>query len=268
MLRYWQDLSSNELKDLNAVQTVVILPVAAIEQHGPHLPLSTDADINQGLLEATREYLPVAQEVLVLPTQVVGDSDEHCNFHGSLSLGAEICIAAWVRLGKAVASAGFRRLLIFNTHGGQTGAVGITAQRLRGESSMLVAKLNYFDLKLPQQLLPDAELRQGIHGGAFETSLMMALFPHKVRKDALKHFAPVAAALSDSYTQLSPFRRLGFAWNAEDLNPSGVVGDTRLANAKIGAQYVTALAQQLAQCMIDIAQWPLDFVNISHDDTS
>ena len=122
-LRNWHDLTWPEIAALPA-RTVAILPTAAIEQHGPHLPLATDAEINAGILARTAPLLADGPDVLVLPMQAVGLSVEHIAYPGTLTGSAETLLSFWTEIGRSVARAGVRRLLLLNSHGGQQTAAG------------------------------------------------------------------------------------------------------------------------------------------------
>ena len=116
--RNWQDLCWRDFPALPA-HTVAVLPVAAIEQHGPHLPVSVDATINAGIPERALQIGAADTTVLALPMQSVGLSVEHIRFPGTLTLSAETLIAVLEEIGRSVRRAGVRRLVFLNSHGGQ-----------------------------------------------------------------------------------------------------------------------------------------------------
>ncbi|MEA2741496.1 MAG: creatinine amidohydrolase, partial [Acetobacteraceae bacterium] len=172
----WQDLTWANFRALPD-DAVAVLPVAAVEQHGPHLPVSVDATINAGILARALALLPEGATVLALPMQVVGLSVEHVRFPGTLTLSAETLIAVLTEIGRSVDRAGVRRLVILNTHGGQPQVVDIVCRRLRA-SDMFAVNCMASRLGLPPDIVlsPD-EQRHGIHGGLVETSLMLHLRP-------------------------------------------------------------------------------------------
>jgi creatinine amidohydrolase len=254
MIEYWQDLATTDFAGLDTESTLVILPVAATEQHGPHLPLGTDLLINRGIIAATDSYLDNDIRVLVLPEQAVGDSLEHSAFAGTLTLRPESLLSAWSAIGAAVARSGLRKLVIFNSHGGQTGLVDQVALRLRVEQGMLVVRANYFALGTPPGLFAEDELAHGLHGGELETSLMLHLHPGLVRQDALRDFAwPDTAA--DALLQAE--RPVGYAWMSQDLNPAGAVGRAARADARRGARLLDHLGRSLATVLSQTAAMPL-----------
>src|SRR5262249_9443198 len=185
---YWQDRTTADFRLVDPETTVALLPVAAIEQHGPHLPLSTDTVINDGLVRAALALVASRTTLLVLPTFSVGPIPEHTTLPGTLSIADATLADAWTDVGRSVARAGVRKLLILNTHGGQKALVDIVAMRLRAELKMLVARATYFAFGSPPGLFDSAERAHDIHGGEVETSLMLHLAPQLVRKDALADF--------------------------------------------------------------------------------
>ena len=155
---YWQDLTTEDFARLDAAETLAVLPVAAIEQHGPHLPLATDALINEAIVAATLRRLAPRPTVLVLPAMTVGASLEHTAFAGTLDIDARTLLASWKAVGASVARAGIRKLVIFNSHGGQAALVDQAALQLRVELGMFVVRASYFSFGAPPGLFGAAEL--------------------------------------------------------------------------------------------------------------
>jgi len=258
---YWQDLTTRDFASLDAEHTVAVLPVAAVEQHGPHLPLATDALINEGIITATLERLPRSSAVLVLPALDVGTSLEHADFPGTLSIDAERLLAVWLDIGASVARAGVRKLVIFNTHGGQKSLVDLAALRLRVAHDLFVVRANYFSFGTPEGLFSAEEWLHGIHGGEVETSLMLHLAPELVRREALENFTGLGAKLANENELLGAEKPVGFAWKAQDLNPAGVCGNAAAADAKRGAQYLEHLAKRFAALLAEIGEVPLGVIS-------
>ncbi len=254
---FWQDFTTRDFDGLDPEQTVVILPVAAIEQHGPHLPLSTDAVINEGVLKRALAILSEPPTVLVMPALVVGDSLEHLGYPGTLSVSTETLLALWMDVGRSVARTGLRKLIVFNSHGGQIPLVDILAVRLRSELDMLVVRANYFAFGTPKDLFETSELEHGIHGGEVETSLMLHLRPDLVRVDALKNFVGLAERMDRANILLGPERKIGFGWLSQDLHPEGVCGNAGRADAARGQQLLQHIADSLVRLVNEVAKTPL-----------
>jgi len=189
---WWDEYASREFESLDPESTIAILPIAAIEQHGPHLPVGVDAAINRGMLETLIDRLPVDLDIRILPIQQVGKSNEHLRMPGTLTLSAATLIEAWTELGLSVARAGVRKLVIVNSHGGNDEVMGIVARELRVRADMLVVKSAWSRLGKPAGLYSERELKFGIHGGDFETSLMLHFRPELVEMARAQDFRSVA----------------------------------------------------------------------------
>ena len=250
-LRNWHDLTWPEIAALPP-RTVAILPTAAIEQHGPHLPLATDAEINAGILARTAPLLAGGPDVLVLPMQAVGLSVEHIAYPGTLTGSAETLLALWTEIGRSVARAGVRRLLLLNSHGGQPQILDLVCRRLRGTESMLAVACGWGRLGLPDGLFSAAERKHGIHGGQIETSLMLALRPDLVRADQIRDF-PSRWLQQPKMARLEPEGAVGFGWLTQDLNADGALGNASLASAAIGEAILAHTAPRLAELITEMA---------------
>ncbi len=146
--RFWADLSTRDFAQLDPASTVAVLPVAATEQHGPHLPLSVDQSIADGTIASALPRLPADLPVLFLPTQQVGYSPEHVQFPGTLTLSSATVIATWIELGECVARSGVKKLLLFNSHGGQVSLMDIVARELRSRCGLIVYSCSWWNLPL------------------------------------------------------------------------------------------------------------------------
>lgn len=261
MKRYWADYSAHDFARLDRKLVVAVLPVAAIEQHGPHLPLSVDRDILDGLVAATLARLPDDLPVLVLPTQAIGKSDEHSRFAGTLTIDAETLIRSWCAIGNSVAAAGVSRLVILNSHGGQMAVADIVARELRIRHNMIVVASNWFALGLPDGVISDHERRHGIHAGETETAMMLALHPEKVAFEHARDFESLTDRLERNFSRLGvgPGARLG--WQAQDLNPAGAVGNAAAATAATGQAIIDHVAAALAELFADVHRYPLSLLH-------
>lgn len=252
---YWQDLAASDFVGLDPERTMAVLPVSAVEQHGPHLPLATDAIIGEGLVRLAMER--IKEGVLVLPAMTIGHSLEHIDYPGTLSITAEPLLAAWQDIGRSVARTGLRKLVLLNTHGGNTPLVQLAALRMRQELGMLVVRANYFSFGSPAGMFAEEELRHGIHGGEMETSLMLHLRPELVRREALADFRGLTHEMGARKGLLGPEKPIGFGWMSQDLHEHGVCGNAARADAQRGQVLLSYLADKLVVLLTECQSTPL-----------
>lgn len=245
---WWGDFTAAEFESLDPEAVIAMLPVAAIEQHGPHLPVSTDTAIMGGMVETAIPLVPADLDIRILPIQAVGKSNEHIRSAGTLTLPAATLIEAWTELGASVARAGIRKLVFVNSHGGNEEVMGIVARELRVRFNMLAVKTSWQRFGRPPGMYGDLEERHGIHGGDVETSLMLHFRPDLVDMDKVEDFPSKVAAAESQFALLRQTGTHAFAWLAGDLNPHGVVGNAAAASAEKGRR--TALHQ--ARGFIDL----------------
>jgi creatinine amidohydrolase len=255
MPRHWGELTTEDFDNL-ADDTVAVMVLGAIEQHGPHLPLSTDAVIGEGLLDAAVDRLPADFPLLVLPSMRMTTSPEHLSFAGTLSLSPEQSRAQVEALGAGVARAGIRRLVLFNAHGGNVGWMDAAALDLRRRLGLLVVKASYMRFEAPADLIGPDELRNGLHGGLAETAMMRRLAPELVRMDRAESFAT-------DHPHADPLPPQGdapWAWLAEDLNAAGVVGDAASATNELGQALIDHYAGRLTKLLeeVRLKAWPTE----------
>ena len=262
--KFWADLSSRHFSQLasSAVinQTVAVLPVAAIEQHGPHLPVSVDTTLVNGVIDAALPHLPDSLPVLFMPTQQVGKSNEHIRYPGTLTLSAQTLISVWTELGACVARAGIKKLLLFNSHGGQVSVMDIVARDLRTAHDLIVFSSNWYTLPLGEEvmnLFTPTEHRFGIHAGDMETSMMLALREKYVDMKQAQHFHTQAEERAKNYPLLGNGTTAKMGWQIQDYNPYGAAGDASLATAAKGHAVIDAAGLQLARLLQEISSLPL-----------
>jgi creatinine amidohydrolase len=231
---YWDDLSTAEFAARDFSRTVVILPIGATEQHGPHLPVSVDATINEAIIRRTAKRLGPDADVLILPALRVGKSDEHLAFPGTLAITGETLRQVWLDLARSVARTGAKRLILFNSHGGQTALMDIACRDIRIELGMLAVGCSWFRVTPVDDFFSKTEIEHGIHGGDIETSVMLAARPERVDMALAEDFVPLTVAIADSGSPLTAEGRVGFGWQAQDLHPSGVAGNAANATAEKG----------------------------------
>ncbi|MCJ0764465.1 creatininase family protein [Variovorax terrae] len=259
---FWTDHTSGELAGRDTAGTVVIIPLGATEQHGPHLPLSVDVDIVEAVLARLQALRPDELPVVRLPTLGIGKSNEHISFPGTLTLSAETLLRLWMEVADCVVRAGFRRLLFLNSHGGQGGLADALARDVRVRHGVLAVTASTYSLGVPEGSLSEAEMRHGIHAGQEETSVMLAFRPGLVQMDKARRFDSRSAALEQDFTRLSLQARGRLAWQIEDLNEQGACGDAAAASAELGQRLIDCAAAGLLELLRDMVRY--DMKNLRH----
>jgi len=245
MSRYWIDYRATDLQ-IDPNRTIAILPTAAVEQHGPHLPVGVDTFINEGLCALLAERCPEALDIRILPVQAVGKSNEHLWAAGTLTLTAETALKAWTQIGLSLARAGVRKMLIVNSHGGNTDLISIVSRELRVRAGMYCVRMGWGAVGVPEALYGAQESAQGIHGGDNETSLMLHFRPETVDMSLAADFRWTHDA-----DDIPPVGSIAHGWIASDVHPAGVAGEAHLATAEKGQRtaehYVAGVIDVLEQ---------------------
>jgi creatinine amidohydrolase len=239
----WAEYRAPEFAQIDPARTIAILPTAAIEQHGPHLPVGVDMMIAEAMLGQLRRDCPDDLDIRILPVQAVGKSNEHLWAAGTLTLGWESALRAWIEIGLSVARAGVRKIVIINSHGGNLDLISILSRELRVQAGMMAVKAQWASFGAPEGMFSAQENRFGIHGGDAETSVMLAHRPDLVDITLAQDFRSTAES-----APIPPTGPISLGWVSRDLNPAGVVGEAHLASADKGR----ALLAHCAAGMIDL----------------
>jgi creatinine amidohydrolase len=250
--RFFPYLSWTDIQAMpNKENVVIIQPVGAIEQHGPHLPLIVDAAIGVAVLGKAMEKLDSKIPAYALPTLYYGKSNEHWHFPGTITLSAHTLLTTLIEIGESIYRAGFRKLVLMNSHGGQPQVMEIAARDLHVKfDDFLVFPL--FTWRVPHitwELLSPQEKQLGIHAGDAETSIMLAILPQQVKMEkAVAEYPPPQP--EDSL--LSVEGKLSFAWVTRDLSRSGVVGDPTTATKEKGDRILESVSDGWVQLIEEI----------------
>ncbi|HSI53241.1 MAG TPA: creatininase family protein [Ramlibacter sp.] len=258
--RFWADLKTTDFARLDPAATVAVLPVAATEQHGPHLPLAVDQVLVDGVVAACLPQLPAATPVLFLPTQQVGYSPEHAAFPGTLTLSSSTVINTWVELGECVARAGIKKLLLLNSHGGQVSLMDIAARELRTRANLIVYSCSWWNLPLGDAVnsqFSAQEHRFGVHAGEIETSMLLALKPELVDMSQARDFKSSSQERAGKYPILGNGSSAKLGWAMQDYNAQGAAGNAAAATAERGRAVVDAAGRQLALLLAELSALPL-----------
>ncbi len=261
MHRFWADLTTEDFAGLDPEITIAVLPIAAIEQHGPHLPVSTDTEIANGMVREVMKQIAGQKlahlDVLFLPTQQIGKSNEHQRSPGTLTLSAETAIRAWTEIGEGVHRAGLRKLILVNSHGGNVDVISIVARELRVRLGMLAVASQWARFGSPLELYTDQENAVGIHAGDMETSMMLHFRPDLVRMHKAANFEPTTVEISKTFKQLRPTGFTAFGWIAQDLHASGAAGDASRGTAEKGRLTAEFRAQKFIELLEDVTRFSL-----------
>lgn len=255
--RFWHEMTTYDFRVPEVSTWIAVLPVAAIEQHGPHLPVATDMIINNGHIARTLAILPDGIPAVFLPTQAIGKSNEHISSPGTLTFGWETVTKAWLDIGDSVARAGVRKLVIVNSHGGNVPIIDIVARELRVRHDMLVVATAWSRFGQPEGLYGEQDRRFGIHGGEIETSIMLALRPDLVKMDEAKDFRSSQEAFEQDFKHLRAHGQIQFGWKAQDLNVEGTVGNAAIATAEKGHASLDHAARVMAELLDDVNRFDL-----------
>ncbi|QAU44655.1 creatininase family protein [Bradyrhizobium guangzhouense] len=250
--REWNEIRWADAALADTARWIAVLPLAATEQHGPHLPYETDVLIAEAYLARLRELMPAALPVTFLPVEPVGISTEHIDYPGTQTLPTEVALKRWTGIGEDIARRGVKKLVIITSHGGNSAAMMLVAQDLRAHQKLFVVTTSWSRLSAAEKLFPSDEVRHGIHGGAIETSIMLARYPDQVRTDAIADFPASSIAMEQQYRWLSTQRPAPFAWQAQDLNASGAVGNATLAVAAKGDQLLDQGARAFCELLAEV----------------
>lgn len=252
----WAEMSTAEFAAADTAAWIAVLPVAAIEQHGPHLPVGVDAMIAEGYLRRVRAMLPDDLPATFLPLQTTGKSNEHLAFPGTLTLTAETALRAWTEIGESVRRAGIRKLVIINSHGGNVGIIDIVARDLRVRHAMLAVHASWHRFGYPG--ISEAERTHGIHAGEAETALMQAFRPELVDMAKARDFRSATIDMERDYRQLRAGQPAGFGWMSQDLNPAGALGNAAAATADTGDRLAEHGARAFVELLRDVHRFPLE----------
>jgi creatinine amidohydrolase len=236
---------------------IVVLPLGATEQHGPHLPVETDTIIAEGVAARAKALLPKGLRVEFLPAEPVGYSPEHMDFAGTKSLGFEEAVNRWIGIGEAAFSRGARKFVMLNAHGGNAPLMTIVATELRVRHAMLAVATSWTRFGYPEDLVSADEKAFGIHGGFVETSVMLALRPDLVTMDKARDFASAQRRFAGEFGHLRAYGPHAFGWKMRDLSPDGVVGNAGAATAEAGERLLDHAARGFVELLEDVGRFDL-----------
>jgi creatinine amidohydrolase len=252
----WSDLTAPEFAALDRKGAIAILPIGAIEQHGPHLAMSVDRDLTLAVLDRTLPLVAQGLTVLTLPVQAIGKSTEHEAWPGTLSLSADTLLRVLQDIAASVARAGVERLMILNGHGGNRALLELACRDIRASLGLITAHVAWDDLGDAAAVVGADEADNGLHAGDVETSAMLAAHPDKVRLGLAQDFGSAHLGWRGAHPDLG----LGAAalrpgWLMGDLNPAGAIGNAAAATPAKGEVLLDSAARNLARLIGDFSRF-------------
>ncbi len=242
----YDELTWEDIRDLDKGR-VVILPVATIEDHGPHLPVNTDGIITKTLCEKVSELMP--KDTVLLPIVTYGYSPHHEDFPGSLNISYETLIRYVTDIGKDLSKHGFRKLLIVNGHGSNAAPVEIAHKRINYETNGKILCACTFYLNGPKGTKAIKRIRKSKYPGGMghacelETSLMLAIRPDLVKMGKAKkdmnypHDGDLFMDWSDGALSFMPY------WST--VSKTGTAGDPTVATREAGEYLLKVAVEEL-----------------------
>ena len=246
MRGFWADMKSSDFKNITP-DAVAILPIGAIEQHGPHLPVSVDRDLVDAVALRVMDHIEPDQNVLILPTMAIGKSNEHNGHAGTLSYSAETLMRMLTDVARSLHQSGIKRLVFLNGHGGNSALLDVVARDLHVAFDMHVAACSWFQFADYSAIYKADEIQFDLHGGDIETSAMLSVAPHLVDMRLALNFVPKIAHWNDQFTHIGigPNRVLP-SWIIDDITESGACGNAANATADKGVHLMTTAAKNFA----------------------
>jgi len=240
-------LTWKQVDTLPRESTLLVLPTAAIEQHGHHLPLATDTLINNLLLGKALELVPAELSIYALPPVCFGKSNEHLGFPGTLSVSAQTFLAVVRDLGASIAASGFKKVVLYNTHGGNTSLVDVLARDLRAEFGLRTFSL-FGSPGAMFEGVSKQERTYGFHAGEIETAYLLYGTPELVHPE--EYTKNYIARLDEPELLKPEGSAANFAWLTRDIAPSGVLGDPTAATAENGERWANEAAARIAEILV------------------
>lgn len=261
----WEELKAVQFADGALANHVAVLPLGATEQHGPHLPLSTDSTIAGALVAATMDVLAgeesLATPCVFLPVLAITNSCEHTNRPGTLSLDRALTLALILALARSIARTGIQKMVIINAHGGNVGVMVDASHAIRAELGMLCVASNWMRLGLPEGIISPAARTLDVHGGMLETSIMLAAAGDHVDMAKARDFESLQAQLARDFELLRAYGPIGFGWMGDDLHEAGAAGNASAASAHAGKAIMAHQAKKMAQLLAEVHRFQPAFLD-------
>lgn len=249
-----ENLTWPEVKKLKLANTVVVLPLGSFEQHGPHLPLTTDTDLVTAVARGLEKERP--DKILCLPTLWPGHSTHHLFFPGTLSVSQMQYIQLVIELCRSVVNFGAKKVFLLNGHGGNDVPIRAAMRELKTEFPKIkFVFANYWSLASASiKEIRESELGGLGHACEMETSMMLHLHPDRVKMKLAKRDGPKH---KDAYRKADMLyaRPVYFVNEFDEVTKTGTVGHPELATAKKGKQFLNAILKDVTAFVDAFGQW-------------
>ncbi|SIR00858.1 creatinine amidohydrolase [Rhizobium sp. RU20A] len=249
--RFWHD-NAADLPPEARRDWIVVLPLGAHEQHGPHLPFETDTLIAQGIVTRLAASLPADLPVTFLPVEPVGYSVEHMDVAGTLTLTWQDAIDRWLGIAGDLADQGVRKFVMLNAHGGNSPLMTIVTTEARIRFDMLAVATSWTRFGQPDGWIAPEDKAIDIHAGDIETSVMLALHPDRVHREKLAAFSSNQADFARRFKHLRAYGPHAFGWRMRDLNPQGASGNAAAATAERGETLLAHALKGITELLEDV----------------
>jgi creatinine amidohydrolase/Fe(II)-dependent formamide hydrolase-like protein len=254
--RFLGYLTADDVRALDKEHAAVVLVIGAIEQHGPHLPIATDLALGTSMLTLAAERLDPSVQLWILPPLAYGRSVEHEDFPGTITLSQKTLSAFVHDVAESVARSGFRRLILFNSHGGNVSVLEIVARDARRRTGLMVFPFSMFRIGLDYPPISEREALWGTHAGEWETSMMLALTPELVDMERASR-AQGYAEFSSEPEHIGLLGPIPFAWVTSDVTATGAIGDPRGATVERGREIVERSVAKIALALEEICRFEM-----------
>jgi len=254
------DDNDRTLTPIDRANWIVVLPLGAHEQHGPHLPFETDTLIAEGIVERLKHSLPADLPVTFLPVEPIGYSIEHMDIAGTRTLAFDEAVNRWLGIAERMRGMGIRKFVMLNAHGGNSPLMTIVATEARIRFNMLAVATSWTRFGVPDGMIAPQDKAIDIHGGDIETSVMLALYPEKVDMTKAAKFPSRQSEFITRFKQLRAYGPHAFGWKMSDLSSKGVAGNAGAATAAKGELLIAHSVKGLAELLQDVDQFEVEML--------
>jgi creatinine amidohydrolase len=249
----WSRLKAHELRDLARQDALVLVPIGATEQHGPHLPVQVDARLAAEVSLRAARLVAASEPIVVLPTIWFGMSEHHMTIGGTITLDFPTMMSVLRCVVRSLTQHGFRRIFILNGHGGNTAPLEVIVTELTIEFKIPLAYATYWGIgKDAIAKLLDRQTAL-LHACEAETSMMLALTPELIDRDTLSQMHGPMVGGAAGIDGMNP---AAYRWrNLSSRSPNGIIGDASTASAEKGQRLLAAIAEELARTLTSKTFW-------------